>query len=39
MGSTITGILTDASLRSSQAVEGGLLQQAKAGKAWGNVAE
>ncbi len=38
MGSVITGILTDASLRSDQAVEDGLITHAKAGEAWGGVA-
>jgi hypothetical protein len=35
MGSVITGILTDASLRTDQAVETGLISSAEAGKAWG----
>ncbi len=38
MGSAITSLLTDASMRSDQAVEDSLIQHAEAGKAWGGVA-
>ncbi len=37
MSSVITSILTDASLRSDQAVENGLILHAEAGKAWGGL--
>ena len=39
MGTAIIGILTDASMRSDQAVEDSLLLRAKAGKAWDHKAE
>jgi hypothetical protein len=37
MGSVITSILTDASMRSESAVQDGLIARAKAGKAWGGL--
>jgi len=39
MGTAIIGMLTDARLRTDQAVEDSLLVNAKAGKAWGGLAE
>jgi len=34
MGSTITGILTDTSMRNERAIEDSLIMRAEAGKAW-----